>query len=88
MGDPLTEDGCTTYTDFDISGTINGKVSEDDKTLEFQIIYYFETRYTGDCATGTDTFEETYDFTIEVEISEGQLTGSIPDFFTFEAEKQ
>jgi hypothetical protein len=78
---------CTTYTDFDVSGSPGGQLTDVSGTIEIQMLYFFETRYTGGCSSETVEKTETYDLLAEVHITGDRMTGTVPDFFTFEATK-
>jgi len=84
----VAENNCITFTDFDVSGAPSGQLTDVKGTLVIQMVYYFETRYTEGCSSATNEFTETYELSADVLISGDQMTGTVPDFFSFEATRR
>jgi hypothetical protein len=83
-----TDNNCVTFTDFDVSGTPSGELTEAKSTITIQMVYYFETRYTQGCANTPAEVSETYELNADIVISGDTMTGTVPDFFTFEATRR
>jgi hypothetical protein len=90
VGDAYTvPDGdCTTYTDFAVDGTLSGQLTDVNGTIAIHMIYSFETRYTGGCPGDPAEHTEEYDLRAEIRIAGDRMTGTVPEFFSFEATRQ